>query len=154
MGVALFESFETSVGRAVHANASYHGGEQVHHVVSVIDRGRVINPSAAQAQVAGSVIYEIASLLYGEAAVDGGEIQQTNFPDYDMLRRARAPDQEVHFRKSEEVSGGLGEPALPHLSPAFANAFSAITGGRIRSLPITKAGRYAACPIVSRLKSE
>ena len=144
LGVAMVESFETIVGQAVHASVSDDGGVRVHRVVSVVDCGRVINPSAAQAQVAGSVIYALTSALYGEITVEGGEIQQTNFPDYDMLRLATAPDQEVHFIKSDEVPGGLGEPAVPPLSPAFANALYAITGERIRSLPITKAGLYAA----------
>ncbi|MEO1365106.1 MAG: molybdopterin cofactor-binding domain-containing protein, partial [Pseudomonadota bacterium] len=129
--------------QAVHASVTPDGGVQVHRVVSVVDCGRVINPSAAEAQVIGSVIYGLTSALFGEITLDGGAIQQTNFPDYEMLRLSNTPAQEVHFVQSDAAPGGLGEPAVPPVTPALTNALYRITGERIRSLPITRSGLYA-----------
>lgn len=143
IGVAMVDSFETIVAQAVNASVTSDGGVQVHRVVSVVDCGRVINPSAAEAQVTGSVIYGLTSALYGEITLEGGAIQQTNFPDYEMLRLSNAPEQSVHFVQSDAAPGGLGEPAVPPVTPALTNALYRITGERIRSLPITRSGLYA-----------
>jgi len=143
LGVAMVESFETIVAQVVHASVSGDGGVRVHRVVSVVDCGRVINPSSAEAQVTGSVIYGLTSALYGEITLEGGAVQQANFPDYEMLRLSNAPDQAVHFIDSDEAPGGLGEPAVPPVTPALTNALYAITGTRVRNLPVSKSGFYA-----------
>ncbi|MEO0669714.1 MAG: molybdopterin cofactor-binding domain-containing protein [Pseudomonadota bacterium] len=143
IGVAMVDSFETVVAQAVHASVTANGGVQVHRVVSVVDCGRVINPSAAEAQVTGSVIYGLTSALFGEITLEGGAIQQTNFPDYEMLRLSNTPAQAVHFVERDAAPGGLGEPAVPPVTPALTNALYRITGERIRSLPITRSGLYA-----------
>ncbi|WP_299656223.1 molybdopterin cofactor-binding domain-containing protein [uncultured Tateyamaria sp.] len=144
IGVAMVDSFGTVVGQAVHAGVSPDGGVTVHRVVSVVDCGRVINPSAAEAQVTGSVIYGLTSALYGEITLEGGAIRQTNFPDYEMIRLENAPEQSVHFIDSDEAPGGLGEPAVPPVTPALTNALYKLTGNRIRNLPITKSGLHVA----------
>ena len=144
MGMAMVESFETIVAQAIEASVSEDGGVRVHRVVSVVDCGRVINPSAAEAQVTGSVIYGLTAALFGEITLDAGAIQQTNFPDYDMMRLANAPKQTVHFIESDAAPGGLGEPGVPPVTPALTNALYQVTGERIRTLPITKSGLYVA----------
>ncbi|MEX0339015.1 MAG: molybdopterin cofactor-binding domain-containing protein [Arenibacterium sp.] len=143
IGVAMVDSFGSIVAQAVEASVSEDGGVRVHKVVSVVDCGRVINPTAAKAQITGSVIYGLTSALYGEITLEGGAVQQTNFPDYDMMRLENAPHQEVHFIDSDAAPGGLGEPGVPPVTPALTNAIYRVTGKRIRSLPITKSGLYA-----------
>ena len=138
LGMAMVESFGTVAAQAVEASVDDTRRVRVHRVVSVVDCGRVINPNAAEAQVTGSVIYGLTSALFGEITLDRGQIQQMNFPDYDMLRLANAPIQSVHFIDSDAPPGGLGEPAVPPVTPALTNALYAVTGERIRALPITK----------------
>jgi isoquinoline 1-oxidoreductase beta subunit len=144
IGVAMVKSFDTIVTQAVHASVSEDGGVRVQKVWSVVDCGRLINPSAGEAQITGSVIYGLTSALWGEITLDGGAIQQLNFPDYPMMQLANAPEQEVHFIASDEAPGGLGEPGVPPVTPALVNAIYAVTGKRIRTLPISNQGLYVA----------
>ncbi|MDX8346908.1 molybdopterin cofactor-binding domain-containing protein [Cognatiyoonia sp. IB215446] len=144
MGVAMVKSFESIVAQAIQASVTEDGGVRVHKVWSVVDCGRLINPSAGEAQITGSVIYGLTSALWGEITLEGGAIQQLNFPDYPMMQLATAPKQEVHFIASDEAPGGLGEPGVPPVTPALTNAIYAVTRDRIRSLPIGKHGLHAA----------
>ena len=139
-GLALVESFGTVVGQVVDASVDDARRVRVHRVTSVVDCGRVINPDAAVAQIQGSVIYGLTSALFGEITLERGEVQQSNFPAYDMLRLSTAPEQVVHFIASDNPPGGLGEPGVPPSAPALANALCAATGTRARALPLTKAG--------------
>ena len=143
LGLAMVESFGTICAQAVEASVSDDGGVRVHRVTSVLDCGRVINPDAADAQVMGSVIFGLTSALHGEITLQGGAILQRNFPDYEMMRLANAPDQDIHFLDSDEAPGGLGEPAVPPVTPALTNALYSVTGERMRSLPIGRSGLYA-----------
>ncbi|MEX0370733.1 MAG: molybdopterin cofactor-binding domain-containing protein [Tateyamaria sp.] len=140
MGMAMVTSFETIVAQAIQVSVTEGGGIRVHKVWSVVDCGRLINPSAGEAQITGSVIYGLTSALWGEITLEGGAIQQLNFPDYPMMQLANAPEQEVHFIESDEAPGGLGEPGVPPVTPALTNAIYAATGDRIRTLPISKHG--------------
>jgi isoquinoline 1-oxidoreductase subunit beta len=138
MGVAIAKSFETIVAQVVDASVSDEGAVTVNKVVSVVDCGRVINPDSAYAQISGSVIFGLTAALFGEISIKDGAIQQRNFPDYEMLRLAAAPQQVIHFMPSDAPPGGLGEPGVPPIAPALANAIFAATGTRIRELPISK----------------
>jgi isoquinoline 1-oxidoreductase beta subunit len=84
----------------------------------------------------GGGIYALTALLYGEITIDRGRVQQSNFHDYPMLRIDEAPEMEVHILNSGEAAGGLGEPGVPTVAPAVCNAIFALTGTRVRSLPI------------------
>ncbi len=139
-GLAMVKSFEAIVAQVVQARIGSDGGVRVEEVTSVVDCGRLINPNAGHAQVTGSVIFGLTSALYGEITLDGGAIQQVNFPDYEMMRLAEAPAQKVVFIESDEAPGGLGEPAVPPVTPALTNAIFRATGTRIRELPIGKHG--------------
>jgi len=141
-GIAIVFSFGTIVGQVVEASVSKDGGIKLHHVTSVVDCGQVINPNAAEAQIQGSVIYGLTSALFGEITLEGGAIQQKNFPDYNMLKLANAPDQTVIFMQNDHAPGGLGEPGVPPVTPALTNALFAAIGKRFRSLPLSKAGLY------------
>ncbi len=143
LGVAMVSSFETVVGQVADVIVDEDGGVRVNRVISVVDCGRLINPDAGEAQIMGSVIFGLTSALFGEITVEGGAIQQRNFPDYEMLRLHNAPQQEVHFIQSDQPPGGLGEPGVPPVTPALTNAIYRATGQRIRSLPIAKHGFYA-----------
>ncbi|MBL4639625.1 MAG: xanthine dehydrogenase family protein molybdopterin-binding subunit, partial [Kordiimonadaceae bacterium] len=142
-GVAIITSFETIVGQVVETSVDDDGGVRVHKVISVVDCGRVINPDGAEAQVQGSVIYALTAALFGEITLEGGEVQQKNFPDYDMLRLANAPEQHVVFMENDIAPGGLGEPGVPAVAPALTNAIFAASGKRVRSLPLSADGFYA-----------
>ena len=80
----------------------------------------------------------MSAALYGEITADGGVVMQRNFGDYRMLRIAEAPRVDVHFVRSEEPPSGLGEPPVPPVAPAIANAVFATIGQRIRRLPLVK----------------
>lgn len=139
IGMALVESFGSIVAQAVEVRVN--GRDlRVTRVTSVVDCGVVVNPDAAEAQVQGAVIFGLTAALMGEITVEGGAVQQQNFPDYDMLRLANAPRQSVHFMPSLAAPGGLGEPGTPPIAPALVNAIAAATGERVRDLPVSRQG--------------
>jgi isoquinoline 1-oxidoreductase beta subunit len=102
---------------------------------------QIINPTAADNMVQGAVIDGMSELMYQEITVDTGRVQQNNYPQHQLLRLASAPkDIEIHYLKSENPPTGLGEPSLPPVLPAIANAIFSATGKRIRSLPFKNSG--------------
>jgi CO/xanthine dehydrogenase Mo-binding subunit len=112
------------------------GRVRVHRVTCVVDCGRVIHPGIVEAQMSGSIIGGLAAALYGEITLDRGRVKQANFNAYPMLRMREAPEIAVHIVPSEEEPGGVGEPGLPGIAPAVANALFTLTGVRVRRLPI------------------
>jgi len=114
----------------------------VDRVVVVCDVGLVLNRSGAENQVEGSVIDGLSTLWLQEITFEAGRVQQANFQDYSLLRIAQAPRIECHFIESDFHPTGLGEPVLPPVLPAIANALFAATGERVRELPLTKAGYH------------
>jgi isoquinoline 1-oxidoreductase subunit beta len=135
-GIACLEAFSTYAAEVVEISLEKDGTVNVHRVVCAMDCGRVINPASAEAQVTGAVVYGITAALMTEITIDRGRVVQTNFADNPMLRMNAVPKIEVHFVPSEETPTGLGEPAVPPVAPAIANAIFAATGKRIRHMPI------------------
>ncbi len=135
-GIAIHESFDTIVGEV--AEISIDGGKlTVHKITCVVDCGTIINPDTVEAQMQSAIIYGLTAALHGEITIDQGRVQQGNFNNYRMVRLAQTPQIDVHLAPSGRVLGGIGEPGLPPLAPALANAIFAATGNRIRKLPIT-----------------
>jgi isoquinoline 1-oxidoreductase beta subunit len=112
------------------------GKPRVHRVVCAVDCGQVVHPNNAAAQIEGAIIYGLGATLMSEITIDKGQVQQRNFDTFPLIRMPDAPVVEVHFVPSTAAPSGLGEPGLPPIAPAVANALFALTGARSRRLPI------------------
>lgn len=86
--------------------------------------------------MSGSIVAGLTAALYGEITIEKGRVKQGNFHDYPMLRIGDMPDIHVHIVKNTEEPGGVGEPGVPPIAPAVTNALFALTGKRVRKLPI------------------
>jgi isoquinoline 1-oxidoreductase beta subunit len=135
-GIALHESFGSIVAEVAEISIS-DGNIKVHKVSCAIDCGFPVNPDSAVAQAESGIIYGLSAALFGEITIENGRVVQENFPDYDVVRLAEAPDIKVEFINSGKELGGLGEPATPPIAPAVMNAIFTATGKRIRSLPLS-----------------
>jgi isoquinoline 1-oxidoreductase beta subunit len=113
----------------------------IHRVICAIDPVYVVNPHMVKIQLEGAVAYGLGAALKGEITIDSGRVQQSNFHDYIALRMNEMPKVESYLLPSGDKFsqrwGGVGEPGLPPLAPAIANALFAATGTRVRSLPFT-----------------
>ena len=112
----------------------------VEKVWVAVDVGPIINMSGALSQVQGSVVDGLSTMALQQITMSQGVIQQDNFDQYPVMRIGPTPEIDVHFIESDNPSTGLGEPALPPLAPAVANAIFAATGERVRSMPLSEAG--------------
>ena len=138
-GMAVHESFGSIVAQVAEVSVSKAGAVSVDRVVSAVDCGHVVNPLSAEAQIESSIVYGLTAALYGKITVEDGAVVESNFHDYPMLHLADTPTMETHFALSGgEKWGGLGEPGLPPLAPAVCNAIFAVTGKRVRSLPLSE----------------
>jgi len=134
-GVALHESFGSIVAQV--AEVSLQGGMlRVHRVVCAIDCGTVVNPATVAQQVESSVSFALSAALFGKIDIQEGVVQQTNFTNYPMVQMAQSPVVETWILPSTRAPEGVGEPAVPPLAPAVANAMFKLTGQRLRSLPL------------------
>lgn len=137
-GLACHSSFGAHVAEV--AEVSFESGRlRVHRVVAAVDLGVALNPDSVEHQVQGSIAYGLSAVLRGEITLQKGAVVQGNFDDQEPLRIDEMPLVEVHLVPSAEAPGGIGEPALPPLAPAVANALHALTGRRVRRLPIRAA---------------
>jgi len=135
-GIATHFSFDSYVAQVVEASVEKDGTVRVHRVVCAVDCGRAINPDVVKAQMEGGIIFGLTAALKTEITLEQGRVQQTNFHDYPMLRMFESPDIEVHIVPSEANPTGVGEPGVPPVASALANAIFAATGKRVRRLPI------------------
>ena len=135
LGLAAHGSYESYVAQV--AEVSVDGGAiRVHKVLCVIDCGLAVNPDVVRAQMEGSVVYGLSATLHGNLEVENGAIRESNFHDYPIVRMHEAPDVEVIIVDSDEPPTGVGEPGVPPVAPAVANAVFAATGRRLTSLPL------------------
>jgi isoquinoline 1-oxidoreductase subunit beta len=135
-GCAVMFSYGSYVAHVAEVSVARDGKVKVHKLVGAIDAGFAVNPDQVKAQMEGGGIYALTALLYGEITIDRGRVVQSNFDNYPMLRINEAPEMEVHILNSGEAAGGLGEPGVPTVAPAICNAIFALTGTRVRSLPL------------------
>jgi len=134
-GIAVHDSFGSYVAHVAEVSVSRQGELKVHRVVCAIDCGPVVNPDGIKAQMESCIAFGLTAAMYGEVTFDQGRVQQSNFYDYPMLRIHEMPEVEVHIVPSTDKMGGVGEPGLPPVAPAVANAIFALTGKRLRRLP-------------------
>jgi isoquinoline 1-oxidoreductase beta subunit len=113
------------------------GKVKVHRVVCAVDCGLAVNPLNIRAQMESGIIFGLSAALHGEITLEKGRVMQSGFSDYPMLRLADSPKIEVHIVRSSLPPGGVGEPGLPPIAPAVANAIFSATGKRVRSMPLT-----------------
>src|SRR5688500_14980945 len=134
-GIALLDDRGGMVAEVAEVSIE-NGRVRVHKVTCAADCGQIIHPGIVEAQLSGSIIAGLTAALYGEITIEKGRVKQGNFNDYQMLRMRETPEIRVHVVKNTEEPGGVGEPAVPPIAPAVTNAIFALTGKRIRKLPI------------------
>ena len=135
-GVAQWEFFAGLAAQVVEVSKNKTGGVTVDKVYCVIDLGTVVNPDTVKAQIEGSVAMALTAALKDGITFEKGEAVQANFDKNQMLRINEMPEVEVHIlAEGGPTIKGVGEPGLPPLAPALANAVFAATGTRIRRLP-------------------
>jgi isoquinoline 1-oxidoreductase beta subunit len=133
-GVAAFCSFGSYFAEV--AEVTVRGNNfTVNRIVAAVDCGQIINPESVRSQTEGAIIYGLSAALKNEITIKNGAVEQTNFDGYDPIRINEAPPIEVHLMTSKADPGGMGEPALPPIAPAVANAIFAASGQRLRKLP-------------------
>ncbi len=134
-GVALHESFGSIVAQVL--EVSLLGGQpRVHRVVCAVDCGTAIHPGLIAQQMEGAVVFGLTAALHGRIDIMAGVVQQGNFNNYPLLTLAQAPQVETWLVPSTRPPAGVGEIGVPPLAPALANALFALTGQRLRSLPL------------------
>jgi isoquinoline 1-oxidoreductase beta subunit len=134
-GLAVHQAFGTVVAQV--AEVSVQDKEiRVHRVVCAVDCGLAVNPNIIAQQVESSVVFGLSAALAGEITFAGGQPQQSNFGDYPVLRMGQVPEVETIVIPSAAPPEGMGEPAVPPVAPAVANAVFKLTGQRLRSLPL------------------
>ena len=135
-GIAVHASFGSFVAQVAEVSVSGEGKVRVHRVVCAVDCGTVVNPDTVAAQMEGGIVFGLTAALYGAITLKDGRVEQANFRDYPLLRMNEMPAVEVHIVPSRHNPGGVGEPGVPPIAPAVANAVFAATGKRLRRLPI------------------
>ena len=137
-GLALHSSFGSTVAQVVEVSLDPKDPKRirVHRVVAAIDCGLAVNPNGIQQQMDSAVVFGLTAALFGEITLDKGQVQQTNFHQQALLRLSDCPAIETHIITSTEPPEGVGEPGTPPIAPAVANALFALTGQRLRSLPL------------------
>jgi isoquinoline 1-oxidoreductase beta subunit len=120
------------------------GAIKVHKVVCAVDCGSVVNPFIVTTQMEGGINMGLSAALKEKIEFADGGVKSENFDTYDLLRMSEAPDIEVHIVTSGDKLGGIGEPGVPPVAPAVANAVFAATGTRIRNLPMKPEAVLAA----------
>jgi isoquinoline 1-oxidoreductase beta subunit len=135
-GVATHFSFDSYVAQVAEVSVEKDGRVRVHRIVAAVDCGRTVNPDTVKAQLEGGIIFGLTAALKTEITLDKGRVQQRNFHDYPMVRMFESPQIEVYIVPSTEKPTGVGEPGVPPVAPAVANAIFAATGKRVRRLPI------------------
>jgi isoquinoline 1-oxidoreductase beta subunit len=152
-GIAIYHSYGSWVAQVAEVSVAQGGELHVQRVVCAIDCGIAVNPDTVGAQLEGAVAFALSAALFEAITLQRGQVEQKSFEDYRLLVMREMPAVEVHILPSREPPGGVGEPGVPPLAPAVANAVFAATGKRRRRLPLvsqeTGADLEAVNPAVS-----
>jgi isoquinoline 1-oxidoreductase subunit beta len=138
-GVAVHRSFNTYVAEVIEVSLK-DGAVKVEKIICAVDCGVAVNPDVIRAQMEGGIGFGLGAVMRNEITLTKGAVDQANFPDYEPLRITDMPVVEVHIVPSAEPPTGVGEPGVPPVGPALANAIHAATGQRVLRLPMTKSG--------------
>ena len=136
VGISVHRSFVSYVASAVEVEVSDSGDLKVVDAWMAVDCGLAVNPDRVKAQMEGAVVFGLSLAMHSEITAQNGAIVQGNFDDYSVCRTDEVPDVEVAIMENEAPPGGVGEPGVPPVAPAFTNAIFAATGKRIRRLPL------------------
>jgi len=137
-GIAVHESFDTVVAQVAEVSRRSDGLPKVERVVCAVDCGTAVNPDVVRSQMEGGIGFGLAAALWSEITLVHGRVQQRNFDGYRPLRIEDMPAVEVHIVPSGAVPTGVGEPGVPPIAPAVANAFFQLSGQRARRLPFAR----------------
>jgi isoquinoline 1-oxidoreductase beta subunit len=138
-GVAVVESFNSFIAQIAEVSAgNANDGPRVHKVWCAVDCGVAINPDIIRAQMEGGIGFGLGHILFGEIPLDNGRVVPGNFDTYRSLRINEMPEVEVVVVKSGEKPTGVGEPGVPPIGPAVANAMARLGLERPRHLPMVK----------------
>ena len=135
-GIAVHESFNTFVAQVAEVTVHDDNSFSVDRVVIAVDCGVAVNPDVIRAQMEGGMGFGLSAALSSKITLNDGQVEQSNFHDYTVLRINQMPAVEVHIVKSSEPPTGVGEPGTPVIAPAVANALFAATGQRFYQLPL------------------
>jgi isoquinoline 1-oxidoreductase subunit beta len=135
-GLAVHESFGSIIAEVAEVSIEDGRRVRVHRVTCAVDCGLAVNPLGIEAQVQGAVAFGLGPVLHSQLTLKQGRVQQSNFHDYEVLRLNEMPEVAVHLVPSTAKMGGIGEPATAPISAAVANAVFALSGKRLRSLPL------------------
>jgi isoquinoline 1-oxidoreductase beta subunit len=137
LGIAQHFCFGTYVAQVAEVSVNAQNGQiKVHKVVCAVDCGSVINPDTVKAQMEGGIIMGLSTALKEKVEFADGGVRSSNLHNYEVLRMNETPEIEVHIVVSNEKLGGIGEPGVPPISPAVANAVFKAAGVRLRRLPM------------------
>lgn len=139
-GMAVHKSFNSYVAQIAEVSRRENGTFKVEKVWCAVDCGVPINPDNIRAQMEGGIGYGLGHVLYDAITLTKGEVDQANFDTYEPLRMEDMPEIEVHILRSGEAPTGVGEPGVPPIGPAVANAIFAATGKMPTKLPLTREG--------------
>ncbi|WP_447790319.1 molybdopterin cofactor-binding domain-containing protein [Pseudomonas farris] len=139
LGVAVHESFGSYVAQVAEVSQD-NLAIRVHRVVCAVDCGIAVNPQGIAAQMESGITFGLGFTLHSKLTFKNGQVQQSNYHDYQVLRLNEMPVVEVHIVPSSDKPGGIGEVGVPPVAPAVANAVFALTGQRLRELPLQLSG--------------
>jgi isoquinoline 1-oxidoreductase beta subunit len=145
LGIAYFESFGSLCAQVAEVSVAADGMPHVHRVVCAMDCGEIVTPDGATSQIEGGIIQSLSAAMFEAVHLEKGASVERNFDGYRLMRINEAPARiEVHLIASGEKIGGIGEPPVPPLAPAVANAYARASGGKVlRRLPFAQSARSA-----------
>jgi isoquinoline 1-oxidoreductase subunit beta len=137
-GVAVTSCFESYAAHLAEVSVGAKGGITVHKMVCALDCGTAVYPDAIRAQAESGVIMGLSTAIHEKVRFSSGGVKTANYADYPVLTMSEVPEIEVHITKSNHKAGGIGEPVVPSVAPAVANAVFKATGVRLRQLPFQR----------------